>query len=124
MFFWNSLFFNDPTDAGGHAVNGSLSLAAGQETVLNYTAYGPSATLTLMVQGGFTATAETVSAGQGRIRIKAPASIPSGGGKVMAFLPSRSRVKTAVPQISLLLQESSVSLRLPGIPGKHLLLLH
>ena len=73
------------TDAGGHAVNGSLSLAAGQEAVLNYTAYGPSATLTLMVQGGFTATAETVSAGQGRIRIKAPASIPSGGGKVMAF---------------------------------------
>ena len=66
-------------------MDGSLSLAAGQEAVLNYTAYGPSATLTLMVQGGFTATAETVSAGQGRIRIKAPASIPSGGGKVMAF---------------------------------------
>ena len=68
------------TDAGGASVEDGISMKAGQETVISYTAYGTGATLTLLAQGGFTATAES-----GRIRIKAPDAIPAGGGKVMAF---------------------------------------
>lgn len=72
------------TNAAGKTVDGSLSMKGGQETLLYYTAYGTGATLTLMAQGGFTATAET-SSGKNGIRIKAPAAIPDEGGKVMAI---------------------------------------
>lgn len=69
------------TRANGSPVGETLPMKNGEEIILNYAAYGPDAALTLIAQGGFTA---TVLSG-GRIRIKAPDAIPGNGGKVMAF---------------------------------------
>lgn len=65
--------------ADGRPVDGTLQMRNGQEIRLSYVTYGH-ASLTLLTQGGFTATDEG-----GKIRIKAPAAIPDSGGKVMAF---------------------------------------
>ena len=76
------------TDKTGATVGETIKMkqkAGGDEAVLNYTAYGVDATLTLLVQGsGFTATNTSSGTGTGTIRIKAPAKFDSGSGRVVA----------------------------------------
>lgn len=71
------------TKEDGTPVDGPLMMRGGQQIRIRYVANGPSATLTLVAQGGFSATTET-TAGGNYIRIKAPASFPEKAGKILA----------------------------------------
>ncbi|MBR0223148.1 MAG: hypothetical protein IJL93_02620 [Bacteroidales bacterium] len=72
------------TDEKGKAVDDSITMTSGQEVRLQYVASGPSASLSLIAQGGFTATAESAG-GKTYIRIKAPESFTDSSGKILAI---------------------------------------
>lgn len=72
------------TDENGNAFTGTLTMKEKQEALLFYVANGPSAKLTLLAQGGFTAVEETQD-GETCIRITAPSSFTTEAGKVMAI---------------------------------------
>ena len=74
------------TDEQGAAVGDTLimrEIPAGDERLLRYVANGSGASLALLTQGGFSAD-DISESGLSFIRIKAPATFPSGPGKVMA----------------------------------------
>lgn len=68
----------------GTPVDGSLSMKKGTSVRLMYVANGPTPSVALATQGGYTATTETQS-GLNYIRIKAPSSFTAPSGKIMAF---------------------------------------
>lgn len=71
------------TDEKGNAIDGTLKmkeLSPGDKVTVKYTAHGPSCTLSLLTQGGFTAK-ET----SGGFTITAPIRFTSGEGKVFAI---------------------------------------
>lgn len=70
------------TNAKGVAVE-TLTMKPNEEVRLQYVATGPSASLALMAQGGFTAASES-EGGKNYIRIKAPAAFENGAGKIVA----------------------------------------
>ena len=67
----------------GTPFNGELTLKKGAEVRLRYVANGPSPSVALIPQGGYTATTETQS-GLNYIRIKAPGVFTAPSGKVLA----------------------------------------
>ena len=76
------------TDKTGATVGETIQMrqkAGGDEAVINYLAYGVNASLTLLVQGGFTVTDVPSGPGSGSIRIKAPAAFESRAGRVVAI---------------------------------------
>lgn len=81
------------TDADGNPFSGTVTLAAGKETTLEYVANGPSASLSLLTQGGVTATDETLN-GRNYIRITAPASYGNATAKVIACFSFETKTNT------------------------------
>ncbi len=87
------------TDAAGRDIDRTLEmveLPEGDETVLHYTIYGSQASLSLLVQGGFSVTQEPADERTGILRIKAPATFVNGQGKIVAVFtfPADSPVST------------------------------
>ncbi|MBR5101307.1 MAG: hypothetical protein IKX34_08440 [Bacteroidales bacterium] len=72
------------TQENGTPVGETLAMKNSGEVLLRYVANGPTPTVALVTQGGFTATTETQS-GVNYIRIKAPESFPAAYSKIMAF---------------------------------------
>ena len=73
------------TAPDGSAVTDHLAMKEDSQVVLRYTANGPSPALSLVTQGGFTATDGTLSSGEKFITLKAPRTFSDGTGKLMAF---------------------------------------
>lgn len=87
----------------GSLVTDHLSMKEKDVVVLRYTASGPKPALSLVPQGGFTATDGTLDTGETFISIKSPASFSSGTGKVMAFFtfPSSPSPVTVIKTITI-----------------------
>ena len=72
------------TQESGAAFGGDLTLKKGAQARIRYVANGPSPSVALIPQGGYTATTETQS-GMNYIRIKAPDAFTAPSGKVIAI---------------------------------------
>jgi hypothetical protein len=73
------------TAPDGTTITDNLVMKDGGEVALRYTANGVNPTLSLLTQGGFSATPGVLESGEACLLIKAPSSFESGTGKIMAF---------------------------------------
>lgn len=72
------------SDANGNPVDGSFAMKENSQAVLRYTVHGNNPTLSLITQGGITATASTTASGEPCIALRSPYHITAGQCKVMA----------------------------------------
>ena len=72
------------TDAAGNPIGNSFAMKDNSQAVIRYTVYGSNPTLTLLTQGGITATTSTLESGEPCIAVKSPYHITDGQSKIMA----------------------------------------
>jgi hypothetical protein len=80
-----------------------LAMKPGTSTAVRFVANGSNPSLSLMAQGGFSATDSTAVSGATFIKIKAPSTITNGTGKVMAIFtfPAETSPITVVKTITI-----------------------
>ena len=90
------------TQESGAAFGGDLTLKKGAQARIRYVANGPSPSVALIPQGGYTATTETQS-GVNYIRIKAPDAFTAPSGKVIAIFsfPVKNTTVTVMKTINI-----------------------
>ena len=71
-------------DMAGNAIDDQIAMSASSEFTLCYTANGPDVGLSLIAQGGFTASHSKLKNGDPCIVIQSPAFFSEGSGKIMA----------------------------------------
>lgn len=91
------------TDTAGHPLADQITMAVKEQALIYYKANGNDVSLSLLTQGGFTATEGTLESGQKYIAVKAPNAFANGSGKVvMVFtFPTETSPITVVSSITI-----------------------
>ena len=91
------------TDEKGKAVSDVLTMKPGKKVSLRYQANGKNPTLSLLAQGGFTATKGTLSSGDPCIDVRAPGAFNNGTGKIVAIFsfPANPSPVTVVKTLTI-----------------------
>ena len=72
------------SDADGKAIDGSFAMKENSQAVIRYTVHGSNPSLSLMTQGGITATASTLEGGEPCIQVRSSYQLSSMTNKIMA----------------------------------------
>ena len=72
------------SDADGNPVGDHFAMKENSQAVIRYKVNGNNPSLTLLAQGGFTATTATLESGEPCIAVQSPYRITEGQGKIMA----------------------------------------